>query len=139
MSLTGRLYVMPPKPQEPEDARSSRKVAIETTYKDKGLEKLQQFIVRSQGRSSKREIVTDRPYSFTLFREVSSKDRSKREVKLPKGTVLYFFASRDDYFTFNEDGHSLVVDLDTGLVRYRHHPVAVHVLANSPATKHRLN
>lgn len=137
MSLTGKLYVTPCDEKELKEVAAGDKKLIDIEEDRRGLAELQQFIGHEYKDADKRELTTSEPFSFTLFKEVSTRERSKRQVIIPIGTILYFFDK--GYFTFNEDDHSLVVNLRTGVVKYRRNRFAAHVLVKSPALHQRLN
>jgi len=99
----------------------------------RGLGELCQFIKESHSGSSKSELTTDRPFSFTLYEDILRKDRVKYEVKLPVGTKLSFFTPT--HFIFDVEDYCLAINLDTGNVVYHQQNVARRPLNNASSTQ----
>jgi len=120
MSYRGKRYV---KTFTKEELVQLASGDMESIAEDKrGLGELRQFIKESHPGSSKSELTTNQPFSFTLYEDILRKDRVKYEVKLPVGTKLSFFTPT--HFIFDVEDYCLAINLDTGNVVYHQQNVS---------------
>ena len=120
MGFRGKRYVKTFTDAELDKPALDKEESI-AEYK-RGLGELCQFINESHAGSSKSDLTTDRPFSFTLYEDILRKDRVKYEVKLPAGTKLSFFTPR--HFIFDVEDYCLAINLSTGNVVYHRQNVA---------------
>jgi hypothetical protein len=121
--------------------RSDRKLSITRRVStsnndlptDLGFSRLYKFIRASlaEPNESKRTIVADKDYSFTVRVQHSTGDFEDRIVRISKGQMLHFFRAdshdktRPERFMFDEEDHSWVVNAATGVVLFRNDTIHI--------------